>query len=210
MDIARHTARPDQGWEQHYDVLRELGDCFVSVGQIQQAKDCYEKAARLGPDEGGPYVGLGVIALQEGRVEDARIAFRVALRLEGEGSKACAGLAMIAQQQGRWDEAFDLYLKSLDFDGDNLTALLGLFQVSCQRRSFEKVIYYLDVYLNLHPGDTSVMFCLATLHLKQGEAQKACEILKDILVLDPGNADAANLLEEAQQRMLKKGKEISV
>jgi tetratricopeptide (TPR) repeat protein len=210
MDIARQTAGPDQGWDQHYDVLCELGDCYVSVGQAQQAKDCYEKAADLSPDGAEPYIGLGVIALQESRVEDARIAFRVALRLDGNSSRAYAGLAMIAQQRSLWNEASDLYLKSLELDGDNLTALLGLFQVSCQRRSFEKVIYYLDVYLNLHPGDASVMFCLAALHLKEGRSQKSCDILKDILVLDPGNGEASNLLEEAQQRIIKEGKEICV
>ncbi len=44
---------------QHYEALRELGDCYTSVGKYSQAQHCYEKAATLGPDEPGPYIGLG-------------------------------------------------------------------------------------------------------------------------------------------------------
>ena len=29
---------------QHYEVLRELGDCYTSVGNYSQAQRCYEKA----------------------------------------------------------------------------------------------------------------------------------------------------------------------
>ncbi len=69
---------------QHYEVLRELGDCYTSVGDYGQAQRCYEKAALLGPDEPGPYVGLGVAALQTGKLDDAEIAFRVACRLDAK------------------------------------------------------------------------------------------------------------------------------
>ena len=50
----------------------------------------------------------------------------------------------------------------------------------------------------MHPGDISVMFCLATLHLKDGGWDKAKELLDDIVIIDGQNADAANLLEEIE------------
>ncbi len=201
MDLTRQTAVPDHGWTQHYDIVQEMGDCYATVGDYVQAQDCYERAAMLAPDEAGPYLGTGVIALQQGKLADAEIAFRVALRLDARCSKALAGLAMIAQQQKNWQNAFDLYLKSLELDGDNLTALLGLFQVSCQMGSFARVIEYLHTYLNLHPADTAVMFCLATLYLKERQPDRARRILKDILALEPNNTDAKNLLEEAENRI---------
>ena len=131
-------------------------------------------------------------------MDDAELAFRVALRLNRDSSRAWAGLAMIRQQTGDLSAAFDAYLKSLDVDGDNLTALLGLFQVSCQMGSFDRVIDYLKVYLDMHPGDTAVMFCLATLYVKQHQPQEAQRLLEDILVFEPENADARNLLEDVE------------
>jgi tetratricopeptide (TPR) repeat protein len=186
---------------QHYEVLQELGDCYTSVGDYSQAHRCYEKAASLGPDEPGPYVGLGVAALQVDKLEDAEVAFRVACRLDPKCAKAYAGLAMVAQQRRDYPQSFDLYMKSLELDTNNISALLGLFQVSCEMRSFAKVIYYLEVYLQMHPGDTSVMFALSALYLKDGQTEQAKHMLQDLLVLEPTNRDAVNLLEEVEHTL---------
>ena len=183
---------------QYYELLQQLGDCYTSVGDYAKAQQCYEKATTLGPDEPGPYVGLGVVALQKNLLDDAEIAFRVASRLNMNCAKAYSGLAMIAQQKADYQKAFDLYLKSLQLDTDNLTALLGLFQASCQMGSFSKVIYYLQLYLDMHPGDTSVMFSLAALYMKENRLEQSKKILLDVLTLDPNNRDAANLLEEVE------------
>ncbi len=50
----------------------------------------------------------------------------------------------------------------------------------------------------MHPDDISVMFCLATMHLKDGRWDKAKAILSNIVTIDEQNADAANLLEEVE------------
>jgi len=206
FETHRKTGSKENGVEnhnstQHYEVLQELGDCHTSVGDYAQAQKCYEKAASLGPDEPGPYVGLGVVALQKNLLDDAEIAFRVACRLDANCAKAYAGLAMIEQQKDDYKKAFELYLKCLDLDTDNLTALLGLFQTSCQMGSFSKVIHYLEVYLSMHPADTSVMFSLAALYMKDGRFEKSKKILLDVSALDPTNQDAVNLLEEVEHNL---------
>jgi tetratricopeptide (TPR) repeat protein len=198
MSTARTNDTDRHRHAQHYEVLRELGDCYTSVGDYSQAQRCYEKAASLGPDEPGPYVGLGVAAIQKDKLDDAEIAFRVACRLDPRCAKAYAGLAMIAQQRRNFPQAFDLYLKSLELDTDNIAALLGMFQVSCEMGSFAKIIYYLEVYLQMHPGDTAVMFALAALYLKDGQPEPSKAMLLSILALEPTHRDAANLLEEIE------------
>lgn len=201
MDITETNEMEHHKRTQHYEVLRELGDCYTSVGDYSQAHRCYEKAASLGPDEPGPYVGLGVAALQRGELEDAEVAFRVACRLDPDCAKAYAGMAMVAQQRGEYPESFDLYMKSLELDTDNITALLGLFQVSCEMGSFAKVICYLEIYLEMHPGDTSVMFALSALCLKDGQVEQSREMLLRLLSLEPANRDAVNLLEEVEHSL---------
>jgi len=205
MDTARNDLIVERNMTQHYEVLQELGDCYTSVGDGDKAQQCYEKAATLEPDEAGPYIGLGVIALQKNKLEDAEIAFRVACRLDTNCAKAYAGLAMVAQQKADYKQAFEMYLKCLELDIDNLTALLGLFQTSWRMGSFAKVIYYLEAYLNMHPGDTSVMFTLAALYMKDGRLEQAQRTLMDVLTLDPANKDAANLLEEVEHGLVRTG-----
>jgi tetratricopeptide (TPR) repeat protein len=203
MDITENDTEQQQDSTESYEVVQELGDCYTSVGNYAEAHKCYEKAASLGPDEPGPYVGLGVLALQQNQLDDAEISFRVACRLDVNCSKAYAGLAMVKQQRGDYQQAFEMYLKCLELDVDNLIALLGLFQTSCQMGSFAKVIHYLELYLNMHPGDTSVMFPLAALYMKDGRLEHCKKILLEMLTLDADNEDAANLLEEVEHGLAK-------
>ncbi|UCF14115.1 MAG: tetratricopeptide repeat protein [Phycisphaerales bacterium] len=209
MDVTHNNA--DQGHDPtgEYERLQELADCYISTGDYSQAQLCYEKAANLAPDEPVPYLGLGVVALQEGSLDDAEIAFRVACRLDPGCARAYAGLGMVWQQKGDYRQAFDMYLKCLEHDTDNLIALLGLFQSSCQMGSFAKVIQYLEVYLSMHPGDTSVMFPLAALYMKEGSLEKSRKIVCELLMLDPGHEDAINLLEELDHYLAEKAQKIA-
>ena len=201
MDITQSNVDQQQDSPQHYEDLQELADCCTSVGNYEQAQQYYEKAAVLAPDEPGPYVGLGVVALKKNLLDDAEIAFKVARRLDDTSTRAYAGLGLVAQQRADYKQAFDMYLKCLELDTDNLVAILGLFQASCQMGSFEKVTHYLEVYLGMHPGDISVMFPLAALYMKDGRFENAKKVLLELLALDPSHKDAANLLEEVEHSL---------
>ncbi len=203
MDKTKEDSVEEGSCTQHYEILQELGDCYSSIGNYDQAHHYYEKAASLGPDEPGPYVGLGVIALQKNLLDDAEIAFRVACRLDPNCAKAYAGLAMVFQQKQNHQQAFELYMKCLELDSDNITAILGLFQTSCKMGSFAKIIYYLETYLDMHPGDTAVLFSLAALYMKDGKLEQSQKMLLVILAINPANQDAANLLEEVERNLAK-------
>jgi tetratricopeptide (TPR) repeat protein len=198
MDATDNNVDHQQDLASEYENLQELGDCCASVEDYARAKLYYEKAANLEPDEPGPYVGLGVVALQEDRIDDAEIAFRVACRLDTACARAYAGLGMVAQQRTDYKQAFEMYLKCLERDQDNMIALLGLFQASCEMGSFAEVIHYLEVYLDMHPDDRSVMFPLAALYMKDGRFDDSRKALLALLTLDPSHEDAANLLEELE------------
>ena len=201
MDIRHNNVDQQHDSTQHYEALQEMGDCYASVANYKLAQKYYDKAAVLSPDAPDPYVGLGVVALQNNQLDDAEIAFKVACRLDANCAKAYAGLGLIAQQKTDYKQAFEMYLKSLELDTENLIALLGLFQTSCQMGSFAQVIHYLDVYLNMHPGDTSVMFPLAALYMKDGRFEESKKVLLDVLTLDENHKDAANLLEEVEHSL---------
>ncbi len=209
MEVTHDNADRRHDPTGEYESLHELADCCISAGDYSKAQLCYEKAANLAPDESGPYLGLGVVALQNGLLDDAEIAFRVACRLDSTCSGAYAGLGMVSQQKADYRQAFDMYLKCLERNTDNLIALLGLFQSSCQMGSFAKVIHYLEVYLDMHPQDVSVMFPLAALYMKEGRFEKSRRILSELLMLDPGHQDAANLLEELEHDLAGKESQIA-
>lgn len=200
MDTLEQTI-PEEGTRQRYEILTELGQCHVSIGNYERARECFEHAAQLDGDADEPYLGLGVVAMQAQHLDEAEIAFKVARRLNPKNARSYCGLGMIYQQMGSFADSFDNYIKSLELDSENLTALLGLFQASCQMGSFEKVIYYLETYLHSHPDDVSVMFSLGSLYARDGQLEKAKDLLRKVIAYDKDNADAANVLEEVEHRL---------
>ena len=56
----------------------------------------------------------------------------------------------------------------------------------------------------MHPGDTKIMFCLATLYMKDGRLNEAKKVLSGILASEPDYTNAANLLEEVEHQLNQK------
>jgi tetratricopeptide (TPR) repeat protein len=199
----------EEGLDQRYEVLKELGDCHTALGNHDRARHCYAEASLLGPDKPGPYVGRAVVAMQTGATDEAEEAFSEALRVDPGCGEAYCGLAMLRQQQKEFVAAFDLYLKCLEKNADNLVALLGLFQTSCQMGTFSKVIYYLEVYLERHSGDVSVLFCLATLYARDSRLVEARTALDAILALDPAHAEASVLRKDVVEKLARAAESVA-
>ncbi len=178
-----------------YTVLKELGDCHAGMGRTAEALDCYAQAIDVRPDAPEPWLGIGTASVQIGDLPRARTAFARALELSPRSAEALSGLAMVHQQMEDYPNALDYYLRCMERDPENLVALLGLFQTSVQMGTFAKVIHYLELYLDKHPGDTSVLFCLATLYARDGRLGDAREALRSVLALEPEKTEAAELLE---------------
>jgi tetratricopeptide (TPR) repeat protein len=200
QDIAdgRHLAAHRM---QRFDVLKELGDCYAAMGRFAQAEECYIQAARLAPEQASPFVALGIVAVQQERLGEAEIAFLTAARRDERCAEAYGGLAMVRQRGGDYAGAFDMHLRCLELDNDNLVALLGLFQTSCQMGTFAKVIHFLEVYLQRHPGDVSVLFCLAALYAREGRLQHARQSLLGVLALAPDKPEAEDLLRQVEEQL---------
>lgn len=204
MDVMEGNGVEEHDVSQRYRALQELGSCYASVGNYALARRCYEETATLAPDEPGPYIGLGVVALQSEQLEDAETAFKVACRLDNNCSGAYNGLAMVYQQKAEFARSLQMYSRCLELESDNLIALLGLFQTSRHTGSFSKVRVHLEVYLQMHPGDTAIMFCLVSLYIKAGRFNEAKRVLSDILILDPAYSIASDLLEEVEHKLAQK------
>ncbi len=197
----RQSGQPDNVLDQHYEVMKEMGDCYAGLGDGGRARECYLGALDLAPNKAQPHVGLGVLAIQDGRSDDALAAFSTAKRLDPNCAEAYGGLAMVYQQKAEYAKAFEMYLTCLELDVDNLSALLGLFQTSCQMGTFGKVIQFLELYLDKHPGDTSVLFCLSSLYVKEERFEDAAEVLRRVLALEPDKKEATELLADVERRL---------
>lgn len=188
----------DEQLYQHFDVVSELAECHCALAEYGKAERYYREASNLAPERPEPHTGLGTLFLQMNLLADAKREFEIAIELDQRNPEALNGLAAVALKENKASEAFDAYLESLRLDPDNLLALLGLFRTSCMMGTFSRVIEYFQVYLDMHPGDTSVMFCLATLYAREGDPGECRAVLERLLVLEPDHKEALQLLSDTE------------
>jgi len=191
--VADDTLQQDMT-DVHCNILLELADRHAASSDTQLAERHYRAAGALSPTRPEPYLGLGAMALQGGQFEHAREFFETARDIQPRCAEAYGGLAIVHQHRRDYAAAFEMHLKCLELDTDNLVALLGLFQTSCEMGTFSKIIHYLEVYLMRNPGDTSVLFCLATLYAREGRLYEARRVTLEIIEREPDKEGAAELL----------------
>ncbi len=195
------TNKLESELEQQHAALEELGDRCLQDDKHALARNCFEAARKLSPQRPIPYLRLGTLAARDGDLAEAQHCFETARRLDADCAEAYGGLAMIHQQRREYSAAFEMYLKCLERDVDNLVALLGLFQTSCQMGTFGKIIHFLEIYLAKHADDVSVIFCLASLYVKEGDLPRAQAFLRRVVAREPDKIEARELLDEVESEL---------
>ena len=198
--ISKKGLLDGQYFDPPYDLILELGACYLAIGKYDLARECFDKAANMMPSDPEPYVGLGEVSLRKELFQDAKLPFETALRFDEGCAEAYCGLGKAYQQLGNITKAFEMYQRCYKQNKDGARYLLGLFQVSCQLGKFSCVTEYMEDYLVRHPDDTSIMYCLITLYLRSELFCKARDMLTDYLVLEPSNENATTIFRELEQR----------
>ena len=87
-----------------YEINKELGECYLFMGELDKAKDYYQKAASSNGVHAAPYIGLATIAVQKGELEKAMSLYKKAAEVE-PNDKSYAGMGLIAMEKGNTEEA---------------------------------------------------------------------------------------------------------
>lgn len=178
-----------------YEINKELGECYLFMGELDKAESYYQKAAGSNGVHPDPYLGLATIAVQRGDLRQALDLYRKADGI-ASSDKSLTGIALIGAQQGRHDEAFDLFAKALTQNPESIVALFGLVQAAHVLGRTVEAIPPLLQYLELNPGKNEVRFALGGCLVACGRPAEAKVHLRQILEMDPAYAPAAELLSQ--------------
>ena len=176
-----------------YEINKELGECYLFMGELDKAEDYYQKAASSNGVHADPYLGLATIAVQKGELEKAMTLYKKAAEVE-PNDKSYAGMGLIAMEKGNTEEAFDLFIKSLEINPECMVALYGLVQAGHVLNKLEDVVIHLKNYLQLNPDNTDVRYSLAGSLIALGRNQEAREQVQILLDQNPENKNAQELL----------------
>jgi tetratricopeptide (TPR) repeat protein len=181
-----------------YEINKELGECYLFMGELDKARDYYEKAAQSNGIHPDPYLGLATIAVQQGELEAAMQLYQKAASIE-PGDKALAGMGLITMETGDKNQAFDFFAQALEKNPENMIALFGMVQLGHVCDRLADVIPFLETYLSIDPGKHEVRYSLAGCLFALGKKDLAATHLQTILADDPTHKDARELLDQLEQ-----------
>lgn len=181
-----------------YEINKELGECYLFMGELDKAEQYYEKAANSNGTHPDPYLGLATVAVQRGHLDNALSLYRRASEIEAS-DKSLAGMALVEMETGAMDDAYGHFSQALAINPENLVALYGLVQAGHSLDRLSTLVSPLENFLELNPDKAEIRFTLAGILIKLGEVNKAREQLERSLESDPSYDPAKELLLELAQ-----------
>ena len=154
-----------------YEINKELGECYLFMGELDKAEDYYTKAAANSEEQADPYMGLATIAMQRGDMAGALTHYSKAATIQ-ESDKALAGLGLVHMNQGEHARAFDLFGRALTLNPANAVALGCIVREGYEQQRVADVIPFLRASLEA-TQDENTRITLAGCLLFLGDKEEA-------------------------------------
>ena len=177
-----------------YEINKELGECYLFMGDFDKAEEYYRKAATDNSRSAAPFMGLATISVQRGDLDKAMVLYKKAASIE-ETDKALCGIGLVHMEQGNHDEAFTHFTRALDKTASNIVALNCLVREAYQIGRVEDALPYLEAALADTEEKEAVRVTLAGCLIYLGRNAEARRHLENVLCENPENCSARELFE---------------
>jgi len=184
-----------------FEIYKNMGNLFLSSGDIDSAEENYNRALTLKPHSDVLFVNYGTMEIQKGDYSLAIERFRRALELNQTNEKAWIGLAMSYHQMGDFELAWGAVERALDLSPDNTLGLRLLLEWSLKNENYTSIIARLNSYLTIKPTDTHMAYSLAVVLCKGGHLHEAEFEVDRVLSFEPDREDAIELKAIIKSRL---------
>jgi tetratricopeptide (TPR) repeat protein len=168
-----------------------LGVLLASEKQYKAAQIELEKADSLQPQTFEVLYNLGQVYLRSGQSSGAEAALNRALKLKPDSSDALYLLAQAEIDQARPLDALDLLVRAHKLAPDNTNVIFLMARLSMTQNYFEDAIPLLESGIKIAPQRADLDAALGESYFMAGKTEKAIEVFKTLLALDPSAASYA-------------------
>lgn len=177
-----------------YEINKELGECYLFMGDFDKAEEYYRKAATVEAHRAAPFMGLATVAVQRSELDKALVLYQKAASIE-ETDKALCGIGLVYMEKGNHEEAFNYFTRALDKTASNIVALNCLVREAYQIGKVEEALPYLEAALADTEEKEAVRITLAGCLIFLGRNAEAKRHLENVLCDNPENISAKELFE---------------
>ena len=161
-----------------YEINKELGECYLFMGDFDKAEEYYRKAAAGNSRSSAPYMGLATVAVQRSELD-----------------KALCGIGLVHMEKGNHGEAFEYFARALEKSAANIVALNCLVREAYQTERVDATLPYLEAALEASEEKEAVRVTLAGCLIYLGRNDEARQHLEAVLGENPANSNAKELFD---------------
>jgi len=180
-----------------YEINKELGECYLFMGELEKAEQYYKKAIGSNGVHPDPYIGLATVAIQRGALEEAMSLYKKAHKIEAT-DKSFAGIGLIELESGNKEASYSMFTQALEVNPENMVALFSLVRLGHEMERLTDIMPYLENFLEIDPEKAEVRYALAGCLTCLDRREEAKAQLERVLEADPDNETAKELLDQLQ------------
>ncbi len=188
------TSRLDN-WSNHYN----LGLYYQNKGNVDEALNSYETAARLYPDALLPLINSSVIYSYVGNTQKAEENLKKVIAIDAENEAANLNLGLLLAEQGRMEEAEQALKVALESNPEQAVAAYNLSVISA-RYDIQQAVNYAEIAAKVNPNDPKYAYTLGYFQLQNNQKENAIITLKKLVAEQPQFLNAVSLLADIYVR----------
>jgi tetratricopeptide (TPR) repeat protein len=164
-DILQRLSQ-DADYSKRAEIFLTLGECELAIDHLPAARNAYEMAAQLSPNDIHVWQGLAKIALEAGQFRSAELSINKILSMDPTSSDGQLLYGYLRLRQNRLNDAVEAFRKVQDAGTDpEMLCMIGL-AFERAGRAEEAAKYYAKA-LRLKPEDELATRLMASLDMHQ-------------------------------------------
>ncbi|MEW2913374.1 sulfotransferase [Leisingera sp. JC11] len=173
-----------------HDARRNLGLALAATGQTAKAETVLAKAAALQPEDFNTWLALASARRSLQKFEEARAAAAEAVRLAPRNVQAVRLLAETDEDLGEINAALSGYRHALKLAPREIGLHYSIADLLIYQLQTAEALKVLEEARSVEPDNTKTLSRIAAQLNAAGLPDEACTVYRDVLRLDPGNANA--------------------
>jgi tetratricopeptide (TPR) repeat protein len=177
------------------DLVRR-GMRMIDFQKYEEAAGLLRQAAALLPDDAMIHYNLGVSCHVLGRKEEALSEFRRSVELDPGFAAARHSYAEVLRLASRFEESAIQYKEAIRIRGDEYATCWGLGDCLARLDRNQDALLAFDRAIAMDTRQTGALKSKAIVLSRVGKPAEAAALLRKVLSIDPGDAEAAKYLEQ--------------